>query len=287
MRALRQLWWLGDLPTRVCTALAVIALGAGCRTGANYVDPEAPRYVGSPTGVGVGASARSDNRLPDTLRVVSFNIEFAVRVDSAIALLTSDTALRNADVLLLQEMDEPGTRRVAQALGMHYVYYPALFHLRTKRDFGNAVLSPWPIVDDHKIVLPHRAWVAGTHRIAVAATIRIGNTHVRAYSTHLGTAVSVEMAQRREQLATILDDAAAYPVAVIGGDMNSGAVGRYAVQAGFDWTTRDGPRTADVGRLDHIFLKGFEIPGGPSAGTVLEIRGSSDHRPVWALGVLR
>jgi endonuclease/exonuclease/phosphatase family metal-dependent hydrolase len=95
-----------------------------------------------------------------TLRIVSFNIEFGVHVDSAIGLLTSDPALRAADVILLQEMDGEGTERVADALGFWYVYFPAIYHLRTHREFGNAVLSRWPIVEDRKILLPHTACAA-------------------------------------------------------------------------------------------------------------------------------
>ena len=55
--------------------LAVMAV-AGCRTGRNYVTPEGPRYVGVP-GASQGAS-RADT---DTLRVASFNIEFAQQVN--------------------------------------------------------------------------------------------------------------------------------------------------------------------------------------------------------------
>lgn len=41
------------------------------------------------------------------------------------------------------------------ALGMSWVYYPAIFRHRSDKDFGNAVLSRWPIIADKKIVLPH------------------------------------------------------------------------------------------------------------------------------------
>ena len=49
---------------------------------------------------------------PDTLRLASFNIEFALQVDSALAVLSSDPGLRGADILLLQEIrDELRARR--------------------------------------------------------------------------------------------------------------------------------------------------------------------------------
>jgi endonuclease/exonuclease/phosphatase family metal-dependent hydrolase len=220
------------------------------------------------------------------LRLVSFNIEFAYHVDSAIALLTSHPALRGADVLLLQEMDEVATRKVADALSLWSVYYPAIFHLRTKRQFGNAVLSRCPIVEDKKIVLPHVSRFVRTQRTATAATIRVGGMLVRIYSTHLGTMGDVAPAARQNQLRAILADAERYPRVVIGGDMNDQGVGRLARDLGYVWPTEHGPNTSNLGRLDHIFLKGLASPDSGAAGTVLEVGRSSDHLPVWAVALL-
>jgi endonuclease/exonuclease/phosphatase family metal-dependent hydrolase len=208
-------------------------------------------------------------------------------VDSAIALLESDAALRRADVLLLQEMNEKATERIAEALRMWYVYYPAIFHFRTSRQLGNAVLSHWPIVEDRKIVLPHVSRFVRTQRTATAATIRVGDVLVRLYSTHLGTMGDVAPAARRDQLRAILDDAEHYQRVVIGGDMNDAAVGHVAREKGYAWPTEHGPATTRLGRLDHIFIKGLASPGRAAAGTVLDARGASDHLPVWAVGILR
>jgi endonuclease/exonuclease/phosphatase family metal-dependent hydrolase len=253
----------------------------GCRTGRNYPSTEGPRYAGGPSPQAISSSLGSN-----TLRVVSFNIEFAERLDSAISLLAGDPALRDADVLLLQEMNEEATRRVAEALGMWYVYYPAIFHLRTKRHVGNAVLSRWPIVEDKKILLPHHGRFARTQRTATAATIRVGESLVRVYSTHLGTMTDVEPGSRRNQLRAIIADAARYQRVVVGGDMNDVGVGRVARDEGYSWPTERGPDTSWLGRLDHIFFKGLRSPDSAAAGTVLEVRNASDHLPVWAIGIL-
>jgi endonuclease/exonuclease/phosphatase family metal-dependent hydrolase len=223
------------------------------------------------------------------VRVVSFNIEFSARVDSAIALLRTDSTLRAADVFLLQEMNEPAVQRVARALDAEYVYYPAIYHFRTRRDFGNAVVSRWPIVDDRKLVLPHTAVFTRTQRIATAATLSVRGALVRVYSAHLGTFAEVGARGRRDQLRAILSDAAEYPIVIIGGDMNSGGVGRIATESGYAWPTEDGPRTTLLGRWDHIFLKGFREPdaGAADTGTILDSRNSSDHRPVWVAAVRR
>lgn len=255
---------------------------AGCRTGRNYATSDGPRYAGGP-------GPASDGRRPpnDTLRLVSFNIEFALRVDSAIAVLASDPALRQADVLLLQEMTEEATERIATALGLWYVYYPAIFHYRTNRHMGNAVLSRWPIVEDRKIVLPHVSRFVRTQRIATAATIRVGDLLVRVYSTHLGTMGDLAPAARRDQLRAILADAERYPRVIIGGDMNDTAVGEVAREKGYAWPTQYGPATTWLGRLDHIFLKGIPAADSAAAGTVLDVGGASDHLAVWAVGILR
>jgi endonuclease/exonuclease/phosphatase family metal-dependent hydrolase len=217
---------------------------------------------------------------------VSFNVEFAKRIDGAIALLTTDRELRDADVLLLQEMDADGTRRIADSLGMSWVYYPAIFHRRTGRDFGNAVLSRWPIDDDAKLVLPHASRYAGTHRIATAATIHIGDAKVRVYSTHLGTIADVGGGARQDQLRAIFADAAMHRFVIVGGDLNASSVGQVALDAGYSWPTRDGPRTTRFGRWDHVFLKGLTSPDSAASGTLADARGVSDHRAVWTLAIL-
>jgi endonuclease/exonuclease/phosphatase family metal-dependent hydrolase len=262
--------------------LVLLAALLGCPTGRNYANPDGPRYAG---GSAVGTSTGYTNAT--ALRVVSFNIEYALQVDSAIAVLAGDPGLQNADVILLQEMDEKGTMRIADTLGMWYVYYPSVFRFKTGRDLGNAILTRWPIVEDRKIVLPHLSRLVNSQRAATAATIRVGEATVRVYSLHLGTMAGLSPAARRDQLQAVLSDAGRYPRVVVGGDLNDPGIGRTARDMGYTWPTQRGPSTTRVGRLDHILLKGFERPDSAAAGTVLDNRGASDHLPVWAVGILR
>ncbi len=251
---------------------------SACRTGQNYPAPGEPRYAG----VGI----LTDRPVPDTLRIVSFNVKYAERVDSAVVVLTTEPALKGADVLLLQEMDADGTRGIAHALGMSYIYYPAIFRHRSAKDFGNAVLSRWPIVADAKIVLPHVSRYARTQRTATAATVRIGAIDVRVYSTHLGTPADISEAERRSQLRVIMDDAARHSRAIIGGDMNSSTIGSVATELGFTWPTWR-IETSRFGSWDHIFVKGLMLPQSGFGGTIDNVRGASDHKPVWALALAR
>ena len=262
-------------------ALLLAAALSACQWPHDYVDPGSPRFHGAPPAHLMRDSAR------DTLRIVSFNIQFAMRIERALQVLLEEPELRDADILLLQEMDAPGTRYIARRLGMWYVYYPASRHLRHGRDFGNAVLSRWPIVADGKIVLPHKGRLYGTRRTATAATIRIGNDSLRVYSAHLGTHANISPRQRREQLQAVLADAAPFAKVVIGGDMNDARIAETAQAQGYAWPTEHGPRTAAIGRLDHIIVRGLSIPETGASGTVLDVRGASDHRPVWTIVIKR
>ncbi|HSM59924.1 MAG TPA: endonuclease/exonuclease/phosphatase family protein [Longimicrobiales bacterium] len=267
---------------RRAAAIVIVlpALGS-CRWAQNYTDPAGPRFAGALPGPPPSAEWGG------TLRVVSFNVERGVQVDSALAVLRTDPGVAEADVVLLQEMEETGTRRIAEALGMAFVYYPAVRYDGDGRHFGNAVLSRWPIVDDEKLLLPHRSVFGRTQRIATAATIRVGRTPVRVYSVHLGTPANMALRDRADQLRTVLQDAARHPHVILGGDLNSGGLGDMARRRGYAWPTEDGPRTLVFGRWDHVLFKGLTPPEEDAAGTVMNNRGASDHKPVWALGTLR
>lgn len=256
-----------------------LLLGTACRTGRDYPAAGAPRYFGAPDDTTVRKCPR-----PCEIRIVSFNIAFARKVDAAIELMRSDTDLRDADIVLLQEMDADGTQRIAKALRMWHVYYPAIYHRRSRNDFGNAVLSRFPIVEDAKLVLPRPSRYAGTHRIATVATVRIGESSVRVYSTHLGTIFDISARKRRDQMRAIIADAEKYPAVIIGGDMNDGRIGSIAQEAGYLWPTQRGPRTTRFGRWDHILLKGLR--GSGKSGTIVKSRNVSDHHPVWTSAIL-
>lgn len=260
-------------------ALLLPLLIAACSTRANYLDPSGPRSIGPITGELPTAEWRQQ------LMVASFNIQEGLRLDSALAVIESQPEIRDADVLLLQEMDAEGVERIAQALGMGWIYYPAAE--RGERDFGNAILSRWPVVEYEKLILPHLSIFGGMQRIATVATIQVGKLPVRVYSVHLSTPVNLWQAARRDQLRAILRDASLYPRVIMGGDFNSGALPHMAVERGYTWPTEEGPRTVLFGRWDHIVMKGFDHPATGFGGTVEENRNSSDHRPVWAVGIIR
>lgn len=270
--------------------LAAVLLAASCfacATATSYLDPAAPlhelRREGTPPGPATGP-----------LRVVSFNVAYAIEIDRAIEVLRQTEALRAPDVLALQEMDAPGTERIARALGLNAVYFPSGVHPKHRRDFGCAVLSPWPLEQARKIVLPHAARVSGLRRSATVATVVRGARRIRVYSVHLPSPLAISGGSRAEQLRVLARDALASPdPVVIAGDFNSHGKVRELERAGFDWLTREVGDTARLRVLgiplgglayDHVLARGLRLDKGAQAlGVVKDNRGASDHLPVWAV----
>jgi endonuclease/exonuclease/phosphatase family metal-dependent hydrolase len=269
---------------------AVLALcaasGAGCARAVNYLDPAAPFHAFRPE-----IAARAVAPGPGApFRVVTFNVAHAIEIDRAIEVLRLTPELRGADVVALQEMDAPGAERIARALGFHSVYFPSGVHPAHRKDFGCAVLSPWPLEAPAKVLLPHGARVSGLRRAAAAATVVRGTVRVRVYSVHLPAPVSISPGSRREQLRVLAADALRHegPL-VIAGDFNSHGAAEELAKAGFRWTTRETGATTRLRLLglnvkglayDHVLARGLDAY---ATGVVQDNRGASDHRPVWAL----
>jgi len=249
---------------RILTAIVLtLAAGLGCRAMVNYQSSAGPRYAAplpAPSTIEPYASVNVG-----TLRVVTYNVKYAHRVDGAIYALRHYGPLRGADIILLQEMDAPATHQIAEALAMAYVYYPAGIDGHTHRDFGNAILSRWPITADEKLL--------------------VGTQTVRVYCLHLGTPSEIGWAKRRDQAHMVVEDAAKYRLAIVGGDMNSHGIGKEFRNAGFVWPTEHDSFTTAIFNWDHIFLKGFGSPF-KGAGVARDTLGVSDHFPVWALATL-
>jgi endonuclease/exonuclease/phosphatase family metal-dependent hydrolase len=248
----------------------------GCSLAENYLDSDGPRYSAE-----YALEPASPSALPK-LAIVTFNIKFGDEYELAGEELATNPTLSAADILLLQEMDAPRTNAIAARLGMNYVYYPGSVH-ENGRDFGNAVLSRWPIVGDKKLILPHRNPTDGRIRLAVRATVASPSGEITAYSVHTETPWLGPRA-RLEQAGAVLDDAQGSALtAIVGGDFNTsdpGAVGETVAlfrDAGFTWASDGSGETAGERTLDHIFVKRLNALGTGAFNTE-----ASDHRPEWA-----
>ena len=184
----------------------------------------------------------------------------------------------------MQEMDASGVETIAAALHLRYVYYPA--SVKHGRDWGNAILSRWPLLDDHKVLLPHADPYTDTRRIAVGARMQIGARAVLVYSTHIATP-SLGLGARLDQIQTIVDDAGDAALAVMGGDFNTGDPGSAGQvldlleTGGFAWASEgargSGSRLGYRVTLDYVFARGLAA----SRSGTFEGQAGSDHQPIW------
>src|SRR5262249_55553411 len=144
---------------RLGIAAAIPLAAIACGTAHNYLDPSGPLYENR-------YAAPLKARPPRSLLVVTFNIENAVHVDRPIAVLKETDSLRGLDLLALQEMDAPGVESIARALGLNSLYIPSAVTPKTNKDIGCALLSPWPLTEPRKVMLPHGARATGLRRAA-------------------------------------------------------------------------------------------------------------------------
>jgi len=253
---------------------AMLVLAAACATVRNYEDPALPVYAG-------GTAAGGD--VGSTLRVVTFNLKWGREIDRAADLLSRPGPLRGADLVVLHEMDQPGTERLAHALGLAWVYVPSAVHPVPKRDFGVALLSPWPLEEPRKLLLPDENRFRKLRRSAAVATLRAPIGAVRVYGIHLESPTGAWNGVRRDQARTVLADAAGWDGPVVAaGDFN-GRAGPHVLAAGFFWATEAVKNTAGPFDFDHVLARGLCAAGDAAAAAADDETDASDHDPVWAV----
>jgi endonuclease/exonuclease/phosphatase family metal-dependent hydrolase len=243
---------------------------------------------------------------PGRLRIISFNVHYAPDVSALAESIRQAPTLKDADVLLLQEIESypsegaSRTRKLAEALGLNYVYAPARLTKDGDGTHGLAILSPYPLRDAEILPLPRFDLGYRTRRrIAVAATVDVAGRPLRVYNLHLDTRINTQ--DRLTQLQPVLEAATNHEVAttVIGGDFNTNplrwlfhrvpifrsnqaaAVDDLMRENGFSTPLTGTGATINrklfKARVDSIYTRGLVES---SAGVAREVR-SSDHFPVW------
>jgi endonuclease/exonuclease/phosphatase family metal-dependent hydrolase len=216
--------------------------------------------------------------------VVSFNLKWGRHIDRAAELFTRPGPLRDVDLVVLEEMDRAGTERLASALGFGYVYVPSAVHPVPKQDFGVALLSPWPIEEARKLLLPHQDRFRKLRRSAVVATLHSPLGEVRVYGIHFESPAGAWNGVRRDQARAVLADTEAWtgPV-VVAGDFNGRVGPRELAGAGFFWATEAVKNTAGPFDFDHVLARGLCPAGTGAAAAAEDETDASDHDPVWAV----
>ena len=228
------------------------------------------------------------NHDPDSFLVVTWNIKFGLDVPGAISALTEVDELRGASIICLQEMDEVGTRSIAEALGYRWRFESATVHPQTGRDFGNAILVPGHLERYDPVPLPHDTGRQITPRLAVWASTTVNGRSIDVGSIHSETPV-LALKRRIEQFATVAmgpGDTGVGPL-LVGGDFNTAskrsidALTTSMHSAGFTRLSTDAGWTLERARkrftLDHFFGRGLMVR---SSGAIRDLA-ASDHAPLW------
>jgi len=262
--------------------MALSSLGCSLVTdGENYTNFSGPRYFSS-------NETPTMERAQEAIKVVSYNVRFSQEPDLAGELLKNHLDLADADIIFLQEMDPPGVEAIAKKLNYNYVYYPAVRHPLYNRDFGNAILTKWPIIHDKKVILPHLD-PDKLQRIAVGAVIKVGDKFVMAYSLHMR--IWLHPFQRKNQMERLLHSIPPIDYCIIAGDFNTYTTfNRQVIEEAFqehrftlategvDWTYKHWYLFNKKSLMDYIFVKNMVVLGSGS----VKNREASDHLPVWA-----
>jgi endonuclease/exonuclease/phosphatase family metal-dependent hydrolase len=240
---------------------------------------------------------------PTSIKIVSYNIRYRGGSDlrELIELLKSDAEIGRATIVGLQEVDRNKKRTgnvntarlMAEELGMHYAWAapptpPRKDNKPQEEETGVAILSPYPLMDVKRFVLPHEG-PGGRRRAAIGATVKIGTTAVRVYSIHAEIRTSNE--RRLQQIGAVLDDLKAHAKeierAVVLGDFNTltgkdvNGTTELFTNAKFSTPFANGVTTWKTFilelKLDWLWLRGL-TPINYGIDKKIEL---SDHWPLW------
>lgn len=181
---------------------------------------------------GHAAKVNAPATAPTEIKIISYNIRWrsGKELEQIIEWLKNKDA--PPSIIGLQEVDRAkqrtaktnNARVLAESLGVYYAWAAPPLPNNSKgneEETGVELLSPYPLTEFKRIVLPHEG-PGGRWRVALGATIRIGKTSLRVYSVHSETRIPVS--QKIDQLRAVLDDLARFPKtmpAIVMGDFNS------------------------------------------------------------------
>jgi endonuclease/exonuclease/phosphatase family metal-dependent hydrolase len=206
----------------------------------------------------------------------------------------------------LQEVDRAkkrtgnvnNARALAESLGLYYAWAapPAAADDKSAdEETGVEILSSFPLKEVTRIVLPHTG-PGGRSRVALGATVNVGDAEVRVYSVHSETRIPVS--QKMDQLRAVIDDLQRFPKAhvIVMGDFNTWealaveSTRKLFTASGFTTPFSDEDKTFLRSipllkiklKLDWIWLRGLaaESYGIDRTLTV------SDHFPLWIIARL-
>ncbi|HEV7375917.1 MAG TPA: endonuclease/exonuclease/phosphatase family protein [Pyrinomonadaceae bacterium] len=248
--------------------------------------------------------------VPASIKIISYNIRWRGGEDlrKLIELFKTDREIGRADIIGLQEVDrnkkrtgnKNTARQMAEELGMYYAWTappppPAKDDKKPQEEeTGVAIMSVYPLTDVQRIVLPNEG-PGGRRRVALGATIKIGETSVRVYSVHAEIRISNE--HRLEQFKAVIDDAHTHHAkierVIVLGDFNTimgkdvGGTSELFTTAKFNTPFTNNLTTWKTFilelKLDWLWLRGLQAT---SFGIDKKV-GLSDHWPLWAVVTMK
>ncbi|HEX8847292.1 MAG TPA: endonuclease/exonuclease/phosphatase family protein [Pyrinomonadaceae bacterium] len=278
----------------------------------SQVAPQLGRAVGRADSelleAGQAARLQKPALKPASIRIISYNIRWRGGSDlrKLIELFRTDAEIGGAAILGLQEVDrnkkrtgnENTARLIAEELGMYYAWAappppPAKDKKPQEEETGVAILSAYPLADVTRIVLPNEG-PGGRRRVALGATVKIGELSVRVYSVHAELRMANK--ERLEQFKAVLDDLQTHHAkterAIVLGDFNTvtakdvGETTELFTVAKFNTPFTNNLTTWKTFllefKLDYLWLRGLQAT---SHGIDKKV-GFSDHWPLWVIVTL-
>ena len=190
-----------------------------------------PSYEQDLLEIGQASKPHSPTKSPTSIKIISYNIRYrsGQQLRQLIDLLKHDQEIGGAAIIGLQEVDrnkkrtknENTVKFIAEELGANYAWTAPPAKDNQEEETGVAILSPYPLSDVQRIVLPHEG-PGGRRRVALGATVAIGGTRIRFYSVHAENRIPV--AKKIGQTKAVLTDLARFPKsmpAIVLGDLNT------------------------------------------------------------------
>jgi endonuclease/exonuclease/phosphatase family metal-dependent hydrolase len=255
----------------------------------------------------VGKAAKLQNAAtsPASIKIISYNIRWRGGEDlrKLIEFFKTDKQVGGASIIGLQEVDrnkertanQNTARQMAEELGMYYAWAAPPAPPAKDRDkepqeeeTGVCILSAYPLTDVERIVLPNEG-PGGRRRVALGATIQIGQQSVRLYSVHGEIRTSNQ--KRLQQFQAVIDDLNTHHAkverAVVLGDFNTwtgkdvDSTSKLFTDAKFSTPFANGQSTWKTFilelKLDWLWLRGLQ----PVNYGIDKKIGLSDHWPLW------
>jgi endonuclease/exonuclease/phosphatase family metal-dependent hydrolase len=159
------------------------------------------------------------------ISIGSYNIHSCVGLDRRRSPSRIADVLRelDCDIYALQEVDnEPGDDKDSKQLeylseALHMAAIPGMSIVRHSGEYGNALLTRFPVASVHRHDLSYGKWLEP--RGAIDVELDVGGRALRVIATHLGLSRSERRFQWRQLLAAIAASPPEHPTVVLG-DMN-------------------------------------------------------------------